>query len=249
MRVEAGDNVLIAGFIVEGDTNKKLMIRGIGPSLGAFGIADALQDPTLQLFSGNTQVGANDNWPDNANAVEIIATGLQPSNIKESAVLVTVAPGTYTAVLRGANNGTGVGLIEVYDLDASGPAKVINISTRGFVLTGENVMIGGLTITGSERSQLVVRAIGPSLGAFGIPDPLADPFLEIHDGNGATIQTNNNWREDQEATALQSTGLAPSTDLESAILISVVPGNYTAVVKGADGGVGNAVVEVYKLSP
>lgn len=249
MRVEAGDNVLIAGFIVEGNTNKRLLIRGIGPSLGAFGIADALQDPTLQLFSANTQVGANDNWPDNANAVEIITTGLHPSNIKESALLVTVAPGTYTAVLRGANNGTGVGLIEVYDLDASGSAKVINISTRGFVLTGENVMIGGLTITGSDRSQLVVRAIGPSLGAFGIPDPLADPFLEIHDGNGATIETNNNWRENQEAAALQSSGLAPSNDLESAILISVAPGNYTAVVRGADGGIGNGLVEVYKLSP
>jgi hypothetical protein len=125
---------------------------------------------------------------------------------------------------------------------------VVNISTRGFVLTGENGMIGGFIVTGSESSQLVVRAIGPSLEAFGVPTPLADPFLEIHDGNGATIQSNNNWRDNQEA-GLQSTGLAPSTNLESAILISVAPGNYTAIVKGAEGGIGNGLVEVYKLSP
>jgi hypothetical protein len=248
MRVEAGDNVLIAGFIVEGTTNKRLLIRGVGPSLGTFGIADALQDPTLQLFSGNTQLGANDNWQDNPNAAEIITMGLPPANLKEAALLVTFAPGTYTAALRGADSGIGVGLIEVYDLDTSVPAKIINISTRGFVHTGENVMIGGFIITGTESSQLVVRAIGPSLGAFGVTNPLADPFLEIHDGNGVTIQSNNNWRDNQEA-GLQTTGLAPSDDLESAILLSVTPGTYTAILKGADGGVGNALVEVYKLSP
>ena len=248
MRVEAGDNVLIAGFIVEGNTNKRLLIRGIGPSLGAFGIADALQDPILQLFSGNTDLGVNDNWQDNPNAAEIITTGFAPANLKEAALLLTVAPGTYTVALRGVNNTTGVGLVEVYDLDASSPAKVVNISTRGFVLTGENVMIGGFIITGNDSSQLAIRAIGPSLGLFGVPTPLADPLLEIHDGNGATLQTNNNWRDSQEA-ALQNAGLAPSDDLESAILISVPPGSYTATVKGADGGTGNGLVEVYKLSP
>jgi hypothetical protein len=163
-------------------------------------------------------------------------------------LLVTVAPGIYTAVLRGANNGTGVGLIEVYDLDASDPAKVINISTRGFVMTGENMMIGGFIITGTDPSQLVIRAIGPSLGAFGVPDPLADPFLEIHDGNGVAMQTNNNWRDSQPAL-LQSTGLAPGDDLESAILLSAAPGSYTAILKGADGGIGNGLLEVYKVGP
>ena len=248
MRVEAGDNVLIAGFIVQGNSNKRLLIRGTGPSLGAFGIADALQDPTLQLFTDNIQVGANDNWPDNPNAAEIITTGLAPANVKESALLVTVAPGTYTAVLRGAGNATGIGLVEVYDLDVGGPAQLVNISTRGFVLTDENMMIGGFIITGTESSQLVIRAIGPSLEPFGVPNPLADPFLEIHDGNGATIQTNNNWRDSQE-TLLANTALAPSDDLESAILLSVAPGTYTAIVKGADGGIGNGLVEVYTLSP
>jgi hypothetical protein len=248
MRVESGDTVLIAGFIVQGSGNKKLVVRGIGPSLGGFGVADALQDPTLQLFSGDNQLGANDNWPDNPNAAEIVTTGLAPANGNESALLVLLAPGAYTAVLRGNNNGTGVGLVEVYDLDTAGPAKVVNISTRGFVFTGDNVMIGGFIITGTDPAQLVVRAIGPSLDAFGVPTPLADPFLEIHDSNGVTIQTNNNWRDTQEV-ALLATGLAPSNDAESAVLIPVAPGNYTAIVKGADDGTGNALVEVYQLVP
>ena len=249
MRVEAGDNVLIAGFIIEGTANKRILIRGIGPSLAPFGIPDPLLDPTLDLnASDGSLVATNDNWPGNSNAAEIVTSGLAPVNSNESAVLLSVAPGSYSAVLRGVNNTIGVGLVEVYDLDANNPAKVVNISTRGFVHTGQNVMIGGFIITGNDASQLVVRAIGPSLGAFGVPSPLADPFLEIHDGNGATIQSNNNWRDNQEA-ALQNTGLAPSTDLESAILISVSPGSYTAIVKGADGGVGNGLVEVYKLSP
>lgn len=248
MRVEAGDNVLIAGFVIQGSGNKRLIVRGIAPSLGALGVTDALQDPTLQLFSGATELDANDNWPDNPNAAEIATTGLAPTNTKESALLVTLAPGSYTAVLRGKGGSTGVGLVEVYDLDAGSPAKVVDVSTRGFVQTGENVMIGGLIITGSDPSQLVIRALGPSLGAFGVPNPLADPFLELHDGNGATIQANNNWRDNQ-AAALQNTGLAPSADAESALLISVAPGSYTAIVKGANGGVGNGLVEVYKLSP
>jgi hypothetical protein len=246
--VQAGDNVLIAGFIVDGTANKKLIVRGIGPSLSAFGVSDALQDPSLELYSGNTQLAANDNWPDNANAAQIVTSGLAPSNIKESSLLVTLAPGAYTAVLRGGNSVTGIGLVEVYDLDAAGQAKVINISTRGFILTGENVMIGGLIVTGDSASQLVVRAIGPSLSAFGVPNVLENPFLELHSGNGDIIFTNDNWQESQ-SRALQDTGLAPSDEKESAMLISLAPGHYTAVVRGADGGVGNGLVEFYKLTP
>jgi hypothetical protein len=248
LRVEAGDNVLIAGFIVEGTANKNLIVRGIGPSLSAFGVGGALQDPSLELYSGNTQLAANDNWQDNSNAAQILNTGLAPSNIKESALLVTLAPGAYTAVLRGNNSATGIGLVEVYDLDAAGQAKVINISTRGFILTGENVMIGGLIVTGDSASQLVVRAIGPSLGAFGVPHALEDPFLELHSGNGDIIFANDNWQESQ-GQALRDTGLAPSHEKESAILISLAPGSYTAMVRGADGGVGNGLVEFYKLTP
>lgn len=249
MRVEAGDNVLIAGFIVEGGGNKRILIRGIGPSLATFGITDPLQDPTLELnASGGSLIASNDNWPENSNAAEIMTSGLAPSNPNESALLLSVAPGSYTAVLRGKSGSTGIGLVEVYDLDADGTATVVNISTRGFVLTGENVMIGGLIVTGDNPSQLVLRGIGPSLGDFGVPDVLADPLLELHDGNGALIQSNNNWRDAQEI-ALQNTGLAPNNNLESAVLIAVPPGNYTAVLKGADGGTGNGLVEVYKLAP
>jgi hypothetical protein len=248
MHVETGDNVLIAGFIVEGSENKRIIIRGIGPSLATFGVPNPLQDPTLELSTGGSVITANDNWPENSNAAEIISTGLAPSNPHESALLLSVGPGNYTAVLRGKGGSTGIGLVEVYDLDADGGAKVVNISTRGFVLTSENVMIGGFIITGNDRSQLVIRAIGPSLGTFGVSNSLADPLLELHDGNGTLIVANNNWRDTQEA-ALRNTGLAPTDTLESAILISVAPGSYTAIVKGADGGTGNGLVEVYKLGP
>ena len=249
MRVEAGDNVLIAGFIVQGEANKRILIRGIGPSLATFGIADPLQDPTLELnASGGALIASNDNWPENSNAAEIMTSGLAPLNPNESALLLSVAPGAYTAVLRGNDSATGIGLVEVYDLDAAGQAKVINISTRGFILTGDNVMIGGLIVTGDSASQLVVRAIGPSLGAFGVPHALEDPFLELHSGNGDIIFTNDNWQESQ-GQALQDTGLAPSHAKESAMLISLAPGHYTAVVRGADGGVGNGLVEFYKLTP
>jgi hypothetical protein len=248
MYVDAGDNVLIAGFIVEGSASKKLIVRAIGPSLAAFGIGDALQDPTLEIFNGNTPLAVNDNWTGNANAAEIVATGLAPTNPNESALLVTLAPGAYTAVLRGNNSTTGIGLVEVYDLDATGPAKVINISTRGFVLAGQYVMIGGLIVTGDAQSQLVIRAIGPSLSQFGVPNVLADPFLELHSSNGDIIFTNDNWQESQ-GPALQATGLAPSHEKESAMLVSLPPGSYTAVVRGADGSTGNGLVEFYKLAP
>jgi len=241
--------VLIAGFIIQGVGNKRILIRGIGPSLATFGIADPLQDPTLELnASGGGLIASNDNWPENSNAAEIMTSGLAPSNHNESALLLYVAPGSYTAVLRGKGGSTGIGLVEVYDLDAGGAATVVNISTRGFVFTGENVMIGGLIVTGDDPSQLVLRGIGPSLRDVGVPDVLADPLLELHDGNGALIQANNDWRETQEV-ALQNTGLAPASNLESAILIAVPPGNYTAVVKSANGGTGNGLVEVYKLAP
>ena len=177
-----------------------------------------------------------------------MTSGLAPLKPNESALLLVVAPGSYTAVLRGKGGSTGIGLVEVYDLDAGGAATVVNISTRGFVFTGENVMIGGLIVTGDDPSQLVLRGIGPSLRDAGVPDVLADPLLELHDGNGALIQANNDWRETQEI-ALQNTGLAPASNLESAILIAVPPGNYTAVVKSANGGTGNGLVEVYKLAP
>lgn len=246
MRVEAGDNVLIAGFIIDGNAHKRILIRGIGPSLAAFGIADPLQDPILELSASGGPLASNDNWPANSNAAEIQMSGLAPANPNEAALLLFLEPGTYTAVLRGKGGSSGIGLLEVYDLDASGATTVVNISTRGFVLNGDNLMIAGLIITGNESCQLVLRGIGPSLSEVGVPSVLADPLLELHDGNGALIQTNNDWRQGQ-ADLLQRIGLAPTNDLESAMLISVLPGNYTAVLRGADGGTGNGLVEAYNI--
>jgi hypothetical protein len=247
MRVQAGDNVLIAGFIVQGTENKRILVRGVGPSLATFGIADPLQDPTLNLNgSDGTLIASNDNWPQNANAPEIVTSGLAPSNPNESALLLFLPPGSYTAVLRGNGGSSGIGLLEVYDLDAVSATTVVNISTRGFVLTGDNIMIAGLIITGNNSSELVLRGIGPSLSDVGVPSVLANPLLELHDGNGALIRANNDWRESQEVV-LQRIGLAPTNNLESAILIFVPPGNYTAVLKDADNGTGNGLVEVYNI--
>jgi hypothetical protein len=244
-----GTNVPIGGFIITGTDSKKVIIRGIGPSLTQFGIQGALADPVLELHDrSGTLLTSNDNWQDTQKA-EIQATGIAPKNALESAIVSTLVPGTYTAILRGKNNGTGVGLIEVYDLDSTAKSQLANISTRGFVNTGANVLIGGTIIgpVGASSSKLLLRAIGPTLSSFGIASPLQDPTLELHNGNGVTIASNDNWKDSQQA-AIQATGIAPTDDREAAILSTVVPGNYTAIVRGKNNTIGVALVEVYHLS-
>jgi hypothetical protein len=248
LRVQSGDAVLISGFIITGSESKTVMIRGIGPSLSALGVPDALQDPTLTLFQGNTQLQANDDWFE-TQGDEIRATGLNPEFSTESAILRTLAPGSYTAVVRGKNDTTGVGVVEVYDLSATSSSKLANVSTRGFVEAGSNVMIGGF-IAGHPTSAnvpVIVRAIGPSLGSFGVPSPLPDPILSLYDSNGAQVAENDNW-QDTDGPAISASGFAPSNPAESAILISRPPGNTTAIVRGKNGGIGNALVEVYRLN-
>jgi hypothetical protein len=248
LRVQTGDAVLISGFIITGSEPKTVLIRGLGPSLADFGIADALQNPTLALFQGSTQLEANDDWFE-TRGDEIRATGLQPVFSTESAILRTLAPGSYTAVVRGKNDTTGVGIVEVYDLSAVSNSKLGNVSTRGFVQTGDNVMIGGF-IGGHPASanvSVVVRALGPSLSGLGVPDVLPDPVLALYDGNGTAIVENDNWRETDE-TAISASGFAPGNNAESAILIARPPGNTTAIVRGKNGLIGNALVEVYRLN-
>lgn len=252
LRVQTGDAVLISGFIITGSEAKTVMIRGIGPSLEGAGVPGALQNPTLALFQstggGNVELETNDDWFE-TQAEEKRATGLQPVFSTESAILRTLAPGSYTAVVRGKNNTTGIGVVEVYDLSATSNSKLANVSTRGFVETGNNVMIGGF-IGGHPTSASVpvmVRAIGPSLGGFGVPDPLNDPILTLYDSNGTQIEENDNWRDTNQA-AIAATGLAPGNNAEAAILISRPPGGTTAIVRGKDGGIGNALVEVYRLN-
>jgi hypothetical protein len=249
MRVLASDNVLIAGFIITGTDQKKVIIRGIGPSLGTVGVQGALADPTLELHQGDTLIATNDNWktkPDGSSQqAEIEATTIPPSNDLESALVATLDPGAYTAILAGQNQGTGIGVVEVYDLNQGANSKLANIATRGFVDTADNAMIGGFIIggDGGGAARVIVRARGPSLPLSGA---LQDPTLELHDGNGATIASNDNWKDSQQAD-IEATTIPPSNDLESAIVRTLVPGNYTAVVRGVNDGTGIALVEVYNL--
>jgi hypothetical protein len=248
-RLQTGtsENVLIGGFIITGNTPKVVIIRALGPSTG---LPDALQDPTLELHDGTNpdQVVFNDNWRDTQQDL-IIGTTIPPADDRESAIVVALDPGAYTAIVAGKNGATGIGLVEVYDLgtaslDTSGIAKLANIATRGTVLTGDNVMIGGFIIQGGA-TRVIVRAIGPSLTQFGIPNALTDPTLELRDSNGVLF-SNDNWRSTQEQEIIDTT-LPPTDDRESAIVATLNPGAYTAIVRGQGGITGVALVEVYSL--
>jgi len=237
--------VLIGGFIITGTQLKKLIVRAIGPSLSS-DFSTALTDPVLELHdSSGALIQSNDNWRSDQEA-EIIATGIPPSNDLESAIVATLpANGSnYTAIVRGVNNGTGIGVVEAYDLDRTVDARLANISTRAFVQTGDNVLIGGLIVLGQTPLRVIVRAIGPSLPGSGA---LADPTLELRDINGGLVASNDNWRSDQEAEIIATT-IPPTNDLESAIVRDLAPGNYTAIVRGVNGLTGIALVEAYGLN-
>jgi hypothetical protein len=243
LRVETGENVLIGGFIVTGTQPKRVIVRAIGPSLP---VAGALADPVLELRnSSGGLIASNDNWRSDQET-EIIATTIPPSNDLESAIVATLPANSsaYTALVRGANNGTGIGVVEVYDLEPTANSKLANISTRGLVQTGDDILIGGLIVVGQNPLRVIVRAIGPSLPVTG---PLENPTLELHDGNGALIAANDNWRSDKEAEII-ATGIPPANDLESAIVRNLAPGNYTAIVLGVNSTTGIAVVEAYGLN-
>lgn len=248
-RVETGDDVLIGGFILNGTAAKQVLLRAIGPSLQQSNVPDALADPTLELHRADgSLITLNDNWKD-TQQTEIQATQLAPQNDLESAILVTLQPGGYTAIVRGKNGTTGVGLVEAYDLEQPADSRLANISTRASVQTGGNVLIGGF-ITGKNigAAKIIIRALGPSLMTSGIANPLSDPTLELHDSNGALLLTNDNWQDDPaQASQITTTGLAPVNNLESALATSLVPGAYTAIVAGKNGGTGTALVEVYNL--
>jgi K319-like protein len=247
-RVQVGtaNNVAIAGFIVTGNTAKRVVVRGLGPSLAAAGVQGALSDPMLELYdsSGNL-LSTNNDWQQ-TQAQALRDANLAPSNDLESAILATLAPGAYTAIVRGNGNATGIGLVEVYDLQTSASSKLGNLSTRGVVGSAQNVMIGGTIVTGPDMARVVFRALGPSLAAAGIQNPISDPQLDLFDANGGKIFSNNNWKDSQQA-AIVSAGLAPANDLESAIVTDLAPGNYTAIVSGVNGATGVALVEAYHL--
>jgi hypothetical protein len=253
MRVQAGDSAGIGGFILTGTAPKHVLLRGIGPSLAQSGVPNALADPVLELHGpGGFITIVNDNWRDDpAQQAAIIATGIPPTNNLESAIDTTLNPGAYTAVLRGKNNTVGVALIEIYDLSQAVSAKLANISTRAFVSTGDDIVIAGFTLGNhSGAGDIVVRGLGPSLAAAGISNALADPMLELRDGNGALLIADNNWQDNPaQAAALTASGLAPASNLESAIAASLPPGAYTALLSGMAGSAGIGLVEVYDIAP
>jgi len=247
LEVQTGDNVLIAGFILTGNEPKQVLLRAIGPSLEKADVDDALADPILDLRAADgSRIAFNNNWR-YSQAEEIIGTGIPPSDDHEAAILITLSPGSYTAIVRGRRGTTGVALVEVYDLSGAADSQLANISTRGFIEGGGHVMIAGFILAGgSGGSRVIVRAIGPSLAAAGLGETLADPTLELHDGNGVSIAFNDNWK-DAQRTEIEATGIPPPDDRESAIVISLPAGPYTAVLAGHDGGSGIGLVEVYTL--
>jgi hypothetical protein len=249
MHVETGDNVGIGGFIITGSAPKHVLLRAIGPSLTPLGVPNALADPVLELHGSGTFVTIiNDNWRDDpAQEAAIIATGIPPTNNFEAAIDATLSPGAYTAVVRGKNNTTGVGLIEAYDLSPAASAKLANISTRAFISTGDDIVIAGFILGDhSGDDGIVVRGIGPSLTPLGVPNALANPTLELRDNNGALLSSNNDWQDDPvQAAKLIAAGLAPTSALESGIAATLPPGLYTALLAGLNNGIGVGLVEVY----
>jgi hypothetical protein len=248
--VSTGDNTLINGFIITGPDPKTVVLRALGPSLGGFGVSGALADPVLKLYnSAGTLLATNDNWQTDIGATFMQQNGYAPPNPLESAILqANLAPGAYTAVVSGNNGSQGISLAEVYEVYSPGlNSKLTNVSGRSYVGTGDNVAISGFIVGEVGTGTVIVRALGPSLAAFGVSNPLSDPILTIYDSKGSLIATNDNWQDNNNAVDVQRNGLAPPNSLESAIVLHLPPGAYTAVVGGANGATGNALAEVYDL--
>jgi Matrixin len=251
MKVGTGQNVLIGGFIIKGTQSKTLILRAIGPSLTAAGLTNVLSDPVLELHdsTGNV-VASNDDWHDSQQASQIQQSGLAPTDSLESAILISLAPGNYTAIVSGYGNGTGNGLVEAYEMDSSTP-RLVNISTRGRVGTASEPMIGGLIVQGGGSKNVIIRGIGPSLGtgANAITGVLADPVLELRDASGNLLAVNDDWASGSQAAEILATTIPPVNSLESAIVATLATGNYTAILRGVDGASGVALVEVFDLDP
>jgi hypothetical protein len=263
--VQTGDDVMIGGFIVQGTEPKRVIIRAIGPELTQYGIPNPLYNPTLELHDGTgALIASNDNWRDtiiggiitSGQVADILYSGHAPGDGRESAIIADLPAGNYTAIVRGVNNMTGVALVEVYDLSTDASSILRNISSRAFVQTGDNVMIGGFIVPGTATKRVIVRAIGPDLTRYGVPNALADPTLELHDSNGALIASNNNWMQtiiggiitSNQFREIHDSGYAPSDGRESTIIADLPAGNYTAIVRGVNNMMGVALVEIYDLN-
>jgi len=246
--VGAADNALIGGFIVTGSESKTVVLRALGPSLEGSGVSGALGDPVLTLYDASGVVMAtNDDWQTDSTASQIAADGLAPTDPSESAILETLAPAAYTVVVTGKDATPGVGLVEAYDLSSQSESRLANISTRGLVGVDESVLISGFIVGDVASATTIVRALGPSLASFNVDEPLIDPTLTIYDGNGSVIASNDNWQDDINASAIEQNGLAPTDEMESATVLNLPAGAYSAIVDGAGGGTGVGLVEVYDL--
>jgi hypothetical protein len=247
LKVGTNDDVLIGGFVISGTQSKRILLRAIGPSLAASGIVGVLSNPTLELHSSSgALIASNDNWQQSSQIAEIRSTSLAPSEPLESAIIATLAPGSYTAIVRGINNTTGIAMIEGYELGAT-TARIVNISTRGLVGFGNDVLIGGFVIQGTSGKRVLMRALGPSLASAGVRNVLANPVLELHNASGALLNSNDNWQSNQWAAQISATGLAPSNARESAIIATLAPGNYTAIMRGVNNTTGVGLAELYDL--
>jgi alpha-galactosidase-like CBM13-containing protein/fibronectin type III domain protein len=262
--VQTSDNVMIGGFIVQGTQPKRVIIRAIGPELSQYGVPNAMADPILELHNGTgAPIASNNNWQTTIiggiitsdQVPDIQNSGHAPGDERESAIIADLPPGNYTAIVRGVNNTMGVALVEVYDLSPSLQSILDNISTRSLVQTGNNVMIGGFIVQGAQPKNVIIRAIGPELSQYGVPNPLANPTLELHNGAGTLIASNNDWQQtivggiitSNQVQSIQNSGHAPMDPNESAIIANLPPGNYTAIVRGVNNTTGVALVEVYDL--
>ena len=244
--VSEGDSVVIGGFIITGTDPKTIVLRALGPSLSGFGLSGVLGDPVLSVYnSSRTLMATNDNWQSDPNHLVVEANGLAPANLSESATAQTLAPGAYTVTVTGKDATPGIGLVELYDLSPLSNSKLGNMSTRGSVGTGDNVLISGFIVGDVDSATVVVRALGPSLATYGVSGVLSDPALTIYDSTGSAIASNDNWHDNVNWIDVQRNGLAPPNALESALVLHLPAGAYTAIVRGANGATGTALVEVY----
>jgi len=246
--VSIGDNVLIGGFIITGPEPKTIVLRALGPSLGSFGLSHTVRDPVLRVYnSSRTLIATNDNWQSDPHNADIQKDGLAPANLLESATLQTLAPGAYTVIVTGKDSTPGTGLVELYDLSPRSNSNLVNMSTRGSVGTDDDVLISGFIVGDVGSATVIVRALGPSLASSGVIGVLSDPTLTIYDSTGSVIATNDNWQDDTNAIYVPRNGLAPPNPSESALVLHLPAGAYTAIVRGANGGTGVALAEVYTL--
>jgi hypothetical protein len=246
--VGTGDNVVIGGFIITGTDPKTIVLRALGPSLSGFGLSGVLRDPVLRVYnSSHTLIATNDDWQSDPNHLVVEANGLAPANLLESATAQTLAPGAYTVTVTGKDATPGIGLVELYDLSPLSHSKLRNMSTRGSVGTGDDALISGFIVGDVGSATVIVRALGPSLTAYGVSGVLSDPTLTIYDSTGSVIASNNNWQDDVNWIDIRKNALSPIDQRESALVLHLPPGAYTAIVTGANGATGIGLAEVYTL--